>query len=344
MFLFDNSVSNWVRHKIDESVSTLRKVADHPVARKVAAAALSLGCAYAIEKAFYMMADPVIVPANCEVLDRRSFYRPIVLSDEKINFSPLRENTCDGFPPTLCFPTPLLAASLDSIRTSFARGVAIVVPVCLGAPKLFKRAINKVGSVLGPYLNAIVPSRKKSMGESTWLQAGRGAMLLPVALTVGYASVVAAAMAGFRTLDPLTEFKRNPCVSFHHQRDIYEFGSISVPREEFICRVMIQEFTLKQMPSLYLIAHRLPKEARFVSEATLAKVGRVVLSSALFSLFHLKNAQVFGNGVPFQLANTFGTGLVFGALQERTGRVWASIGLHAMANFFVTYSIMNRNC
>ncbi len=66
----------------------------------------------------------------------------------------------------------------------------------------------------------------------------------------------------------------------------------------------------------------------------------LMVSSALFGLFHMQNIMV-GQDIAatmFQSFNAFALGIVFGAIMLQTNSIWWAIGLHTVWNAFLFFS------
>lgn len=66
----------------------------------------------------------------------------------------------------------------------------------------------------------------------------------------------------------------------------------------------------------------------------------MIISSALFGLFHMQNIMVGQDiaGTMFQSLNAFALGIVFCAVMLQTNSIWWAIGLHAIWNAFLFIS------
>lgn len=119
----------------------------------------------------------------------------------------------------------------------------------------------------------------------------------------------------------------------------FKMSVITPVTEELHYRLLIQELFLKQIPKK-ILARISPAHVSLV-DSKVAKIARVVIASFLFALPHYispeAGAHMFGtyNDPCFmgnRILNAFGTGIVFGFLQEITGNIANPIIAHMLHN------------
>ena len=168
--------------------------------------------------------------------------------------------------------------------------------------------------------------------KSAWGKALTGAMYYPFAIYAGLLAQLGAgigAIAGY-------------WIGEGYLANHYVM-SATVPVEEFIFRVLIQDVLLKKLPQAIL--NKISPELADKVNSNGAKIMRVALSSIAFSLFHLINLKIYSEDVvTLQLANTLGVGLICGFLQEKTGDAWAALGLHLAFNNINTLKLELNTC
>ena len=97
--------------------------------------------------------------------------------------------------------------------------------------------------------------------------------------------------------------------------------------EEILFRHGIQEISLQELPKSILKKAAPAKETLLDSKT--AKAGRILLTSTLFSLFHLTHLVIIPKPVMLaQLVNTFTLGIGAGILRESKLGLAGAIGLH----------------
>lgn len=191
-------------------------------------------------------------------------------------------------------------------------------------------------------------------GPSAWKQAAYGAKFLPVALSVQAAAMGVGILRGLTDWETVKNtYITAPCpytilAKPEQIRTLMslEFDKLTttIPTEEFLCRVLLQDMILKKAPK-WILQKCAPSKVHWV-DSTPAKVARVLASSAAFSALHLGNSNQPGvtpSSLNMQLCQSFGAGLVLGALQEKTNNAWASAGLHLAINLFA-FGLRYRNC
>ena len=101
-------------------------------------------------------------------------------------------------------------------------------------------------------------------------------------------------------------------------------------REEVLFRFIVQRILLKVLPQATA-----KKEDKAYHDSTEAKVKRVLISSAVFSLVHLGNLRVLPPSyVIHQLTGCFMSGIAWGVIQESSKLgILGSIGLHITHNY-----------
>lgn len=110
--------------------------------------------------------------------------------------------------------------------------------------------------------------------------------------------------------------------------------------EEILFRGVLQDGILTRAPRKFLALFGKQR----LADSVIAKTGRIGITALGFSLFHLQNQFfVSTEQIKFQLANTFGLGLVTSYLKEKTKSLWPSVGLHMIFNA-VPISIQTMNC
>lgn len=119
--------------------------------------------------------------------------------------------------------------------------------------------------------------------------------------------------------------------------------AIGIPMgEEILFRGLIQGTYLTRIPK-YVIKKFAPGKET-VLDTTIAKVARILLTSAAFSAYHLQNQGVVSDAyVTMQLVATFVMGIGFGLLKESKAGLLGSIGAH-MANNFVAIAPILWSC
>ena len=101
--------------------------------------------------------------------------------------------------------------------------------------------------------------------------------------------------------------------------------------EEILFRGIIQDLLLKRIPK-YIIKKFSPGNENVLDKKAF-KIGRILLTSALFSAMYLMNTDVFGDTyVKTQLISTFVMGIGFGMIKESSLGLLGSIGGHIMNN------------
>lgn len=178
-------------------------------------------------------------------------------------------------------------------------------------------------------------------GSSRLSDAAYGAMMLPAQVVATITSLGIATILGYTDLATLKSGFYPTCANWNVPSDIslqikaltIVMANINIPFEEFLCRYLLQDVLLKKTPQCVL-SKVAPDYAHLV-DSTQAKVARVIISAGVFSAMHLPNQAYLGlsdSQMNAQLFNTFALGLLTGILKEKTGRVWASVGLHAAWN------------
>lgn len=210
-------------------------------------------------------------------------------------------------------------------------------------------AAAALGASQSPINTNIINEDKK---PSAWYQAAYGAAMLPASLVVQTATVGLGILLERTNIETISAvFNPEACTgnlpleqSIAIKAHLFETFNSLIPREEFFCRVLVHDILLKKAP--HKLISKIAPNYEYLVDSTPAKIARILISSGVFSAIHLVNAGIPGmtpSMLNFQLFNTFGMGLVLGALQEKTGNAWASVGLHmAYNNFFLLYGF--RNC
>ncbi|MBX9923948.1 MAG: CPBP family intramembrane metalloprotease [Rhabdochlamydiaceae bacterium] len=104
--------------------------------------------------------------------------------------------------------------------------------------------------------------------------------------------------------------------------------------EEIVWRGIFQDVLLKRLPQMILKTVAPGKEKLLDSKE--AKIFRVVITAALFSIMHAPNRQVMSSAYVdrLQIPLTFVAGLLFGAIKESklglTGAIGAHLGLNTV--------------
>lgn len=352
-----NSVSAFFNH----SISYLKETLSHPLIQKAAVAAFSTLGLYAWNSMLDTWIDDSETVIQCKPSYQKSeFY---IFNGKIIHYSGIDEDffwsdrcpdseICGARPETLCAPysCSLFEKHADTISQLGALSAASAGILFLAGHRFFKKAFSACSKAY----HFLVPEAEQSKQESTWLQSARGAALAPLALTAGLASILAG--TAIKSVPPQVFVKAFKAPSYCPLSSSFPllvpkhlpapmplsekiFKALLsaylplgiVPTEEFLFRSLTQHLFLKSLP-VYATNKVSSRFASWIEQATAAKVARVVLSSALFSAFHSLNTHFSPGELALQYCNTFGLGLVAGALQETTGRVWASIGLHSMFN------------
>ena len=205
------------------------------------------------------------------------------------------------------------------------------------------------GASQPPFITNEVNQNQK---PSAWYQAAYGAAMLPASLAVQTATVGLGILLEYTNLEDISAgFNPIECsgilppeISSALKTQTFNMANIGIPREEFLCRVLLQDVLLKKAPQKLI--SKIAPNYEYLLDSTSAKITRILISSGVFSWMHLGNGAILGitpSMLNFQLFNTFGMGLVLGALQEKTGNAWASIGLRLAYNNFAAL-IATRNC
>src|SRR3990167_4964302 len=103
--------------------------------------------------------------------------------------------------------------------------------------------------------------------------------------------------------------------------------------EELVFRVLLQEYALKKIPEKIL--KKISPSHVSLIHGKAAKITRVALSALAFSLVHLPSSSASGGklyGTLFRLIDFFASGLLLGAIQEKTGNPLFNIAAHAGMN------------
>jgi len=101
--------------------------------------------------------------------------------------------------------------------------------------------------------------------------------------------------------------------------------------EEVFNRGVLQIGLLTKAPRMFLS----PYGKGHLADAMIARVARCAVSGWAYSAMHLFNMGAYGytpEKLNFQLANTFGLGLVVSAVTEAKGSIWPAVGIHAAYN------------
>jgi len=108
---------------------------------------------------------------------------------------------------------------------------------------------------------------------------------------------------------------------------------VSAPiQEEWIFRHLIQECLLKHLPRILMSKSMSPSSIRKILDSTAAKVIRILISSAMFSAFHIINTPLDDNELQNQMTHTFVLGLFLGTLVETDVNYLGCMALHSLYN------------
>jgi hypothetical protein len=136
---------------------------------------------------------------------------------------------------------------------------------------------------------------------------------------------------------PLLEFlkqinrKLNPphtTVSNLKLSELLNLGICIPIQEEILFRYLLQDVILTQLPKQFLSSNR-----QKALDSTTAKVTRILITSTLFSLYHLNNLGKLPDSVlSEQLVRTFILGIGCGILKESDAGLIGAISAHAANN------------
>jgi len=97
--------------------------------------------------------------------------------------------------------------------------------------------------------------------------------------------------------------------------------------EEILFRGLIQNVCLTRIPKFVIKKISPGKET--ILDTTMAKAARILITSAAFSAYHLRNKGIFSDSyVSMQLVATFMMGIGFGLLKESQAGLAGAIGAH----------------
>lgn len=244
------------------------------------------------------------------------------------------------------------------------------------ARKYCDSAVSKISSFLSDSVNSYFPAKEKSFKESRWVQAARGAALLPLFvagrlgavgvnatsalvdlyntrcvpnLSFSYPEPLLSHLKSKQPFDPFTQPSPYVDTVFGEAVVMSGTGALVAVAEEVLFRAGMQDLLLKQVPS-YLAGKYSARFSNWIENGSVAKALRIGLSALAFSAAHASHQDPFTSAaysseqVMFRLTNTFIGGLIMGALQETTGRIWAPIGLHVANNTIQIFRDRTRYC
>ena len=124
--------------------------------------------------------------------------------------------------------------------------------------------------------------------------------------------------------------------------NLVALGVIPAVGEELLFRGLIQDVLLKRLPA-WMLKKISPGQEKMI-DTKIAKIGRIILTSALFSAWHLQNRGILPDAyVKSQLVGTFTLGILLGMIKESNLGLLGSMGAH-FANNTIAISPILLGC
>lgn len=120
------------------------------------------------------------------------------------------------------------------------------------------------------------------------------------------------------------------------------FGVLTPIFEEVIFRGLVQDILMKRIPQY--IVKKIAPGREMALDSRIAGIVRIVLTSALFSAYHLLNRGIFANAyVDLQIVQTFIMGISLGIFKESKAGLFGAMGAH-MAHNIIAISPQLLSC